>query len=292
MQGTDYEQFHENKIHGAAAFPYITYPCTIPLDFPSVPPHWHEDMELIVITQGRGVISVNLENYLVDKGCVLLITPGSLHAIDRIPGEEMQYENIIFSLNMLSSDPEDWCSQCCFFPLRTGNVTLPVLLRPSDRLYSSIRECISNADAVCEQHEDGYQLEVKAQMFRLFFILYRGGALQKSTCKNNRNLEKIKQALRYVEEHYAGVVTVEQAAKLCCFSSSYFMKFFREAMGETFVEYLVNYRLSAAARALIESDNPVIIIAQNAGFDNISYFNRRFKQKYGMTPGSFRKARR
>ena len=202
MRDIEYEQFHESKHHGAAAFPYATYPCTIPLDFPSVPLHWHEDMELIVITGGKGTVSVNLQPYPVEQGCVLLITPGSLHAIEQRDGEEMQYENIIFSLNLLSGDAGDWCTQQIFLPLRMGRISLPVLLKSEDVLYPAVRSCIAQADSVCEKREDGYQLAVKAQMFQLFFVLSRGGALQKSEHRDTRNLEKIKKALRYVEENY------------------------------------------------------------------------------------------
>ena len=39
--------YHEIKEHGKREFPFNIYPCTIPLDFPAVPLHWHKEMELI-----------------------------------------------------------------------------------------------------------------------------------------------------------------------------------------------------------------------------------------------------
>ena len=49
MHGGNYENYHENKSHTSAGFPYNTYLCTIPQDFESVALHWHDDAEIIYI---------------------------------------------------------------------------------------------------------------------------------------------------------------------------------------------------------------------------------------------------
>ena len=45
--------YHEIKEHGKREFPFNIYPCTIPLDFPAVPLHWHKEMELIYNKKGK-----------------------------------------------------------------------------------------------------------------------------------------------------------------------------------------------------------------------------------------------
>jgi AraC-like DNA-binding protein len=67
------------------------------------------------------------------------------------------------------------------------------------------------------------------------------------------------------------------------------MKFFKETMGMSFVQYLNDYRLEVAAKLLTTTSDDIINIAINTGFDNLSYFNRCFKKKYGITPGKYRK---
>ena len=54
-------------------------------------------MEVIYIKKGRGTVSVNLESYPVEAGCIVPVLPGELHAIDGAPDGPMEYENIIFS---------------------------------------------------------------------------------------------------------------------------------------------------------------------------------------------------
>lgn len=60
-------------------------------------------------------------------------------------------------------------------------------------------------------------------------------------------------------------------------------------MGQSFIDYLNDYRLTMASRMLVASEASVLSIAQEVGIDNMSYFNRVFKRKFGMTPRDFRK---
>ena len=59
-------------------------------------------------------------------------------------------------------------------------------------------------------------------------------------------------------------------------------------MNMTCIEYLNQYRLEMASRQLTETELPVTSIALESGFNNISYFNRVFKKKFGVTPKEYR----
>jgi AraC-like DNA-binding protein len=64
-----------------------------------------------------------------------------------------------------------------------------------------------------------------------------------------------------------------------------------ESDGTTFSEFLLAQRLSRAHRMLTEprlAQNPVGSIAYDAGFGDLSYFNRSFKRRYGKTPRDVR----
>ena len=59
MDKLQYKIYHENKTHTPDDFPYNTYLCSIPLDFKSVNLHWHDEVEIIVIKKGTGIVSVD-----------------------------------------------------------------------------------------------------------------------------------------------------------------------------------------------------------------------------------------
>ena len=68
MNILEYENYQEKISHGNPLFPYITYLCSIPLDFSYVPIHWHDEMELIYIKKGHGIITVDFTQYQVSAG--------------------------------------------------------------------------------------------------------------------------------------------------------------------------------------------------------------------------------
>ncbi|MBQ1792459.1 MAG: helix-turn-helix transcriptional regulator, partial [Oscillospiraceae bacterium] len=62
--------------------------------------------------------------------------------------------------------------------------------------------------------------------------------------------------------------------------------------GQTFVDFLTDYRLSAAVYYLKETRDEIGVVAENCGFVNLSYFIRSFHRKYGASPGRYRKQSR
>lgn len=291
MNINEYQNYHETKAHTSAEFPYNTYLCSIPLDFPGVPLHWHDEMELVVIKKGQGYVSVDFDKHLVHSGDIIMICPGCLHAIERDASYKMEYENIIFKPELLSSGANDLCMLQYMKPLLDGTLPVEHFLTPAHEVFESLSNCIRQIDLVCADQTTGWQLAVKSALFYFFFLLI--SERQKKTVSishNPKSLEKMKTVLKYVEEHYTEKLTIDDMAKLTFYSKSHFMKFFKVHMGTGFTEYLNDYRLTMAARLLKSSDESILMIAEESGFDNLSYFNRIFKRKYGVSPGSYRKS--
>ena len=291
MEIEKYTQYQETKLHEKPGFAYETYLCTIPLDFARVNLHWHDQMEIIYIKKGRGTVSVNLESHGVDAGCIVPVLPGELHAIEGLPGERMEYENIIFSLAILDSlEADDWCRHEVLHPLRQGTLAFDRPIRPGTPFHAAVSAALDAADDACATQLPGYSLIVKSQLFMLLHALYH--FRRPPAGRPREDAERLKGVIAYVKARYRDPITVADAASVCGYSASHFMRLFRRETGQTFVDYLTDYRLSAALYYLNETGDEIGAIAENCGFDNISYFIRRFHGKYGMSPGQYRKARR
>lgn len=98
----------------------------------------------------------------------------------------------------------------------------------------------------------------------------------------------MKVVLKYVENNYADKISIADIADVAGFSESHFMRYFKETMGTSFVDYL-RTTATMAARLLQSSDSSVLSISGEVGFESLSYFNRAFKKHYGMTPLQYRK---
>ena len=170
MNILEYENYQEKISHGNPLFPYITYLCSIPLDFSYVPIHWHDEMELIYIKKGHGIITVDFTQYQVSAGTLALIIPGQLHSIEQYENKSMEYENIIFHPQILLSKQTDTCSTDYFSPLMDGTLTVPVLYQPGDPYYGEISACVDANDEISKTNPPAYQLFIKSQLFMLFYL--------------------------------------------------------------------------------------------------------------------------
>lgn len=289
MNILEYENYKETTSHGDAAFPYITYLCSIPLDFHAVPLHWHEEIEIIYIKKGRGVLTIDFERQEVSAGTIALIIPGQLHSIEQLSDCSMEYENIIFHPNLLLSKQTDTCSSDFFLPLFAGKISLPFLYTPDLPCYEEIAACIDRNDAVSGTKPRGYELIIKGQLFLFFSILFEKCCRNEPRKTDRKSLEKMKLILKYTENNYMNKITIADIAKETNLSQSHFMKYFKNTMGTSFTVYLNDYRLTMAGRLLLSSESSILDIASEVGFDNLSYFNRMFKKRFGQTPSAYRK---
>lgn len=288
MNIPEYESYHEKKHHFDADFPYNTYLCSIPLDFMQVPLHWHDEVEFIYIKKGQGTVCVDLTEYPVTAGDIVLIQPGQLHEIRGIDHQIMEYENIIFHPGMLESPGADTSYLLFLQPIFSLQVACPTVLSKTDSAYATVRGCLDKNDHICSRFPAGYPLAIKGNLFVLFFALYTSHCEKLRSGTTQKNIEKLKSVIKYVELNYAAPMSITQMAHLAGFSESHFMKFFKKTMGTSFTAYLNSYRLTIAARLLLQSDDTILSIAADVGFDNLSYFNRAFKKQYGKTPSVYR----
>ena len=123
----------------------------------------------------------------------------------------------------------------------------------------------------------------------LFYILFNKCLLKEPAKRDHKSLEKMKLILKYLENHYMERITIADISAEVGLSQSHFMKYFKNTMGTSFIEYLNEYRLTMASRLLISSESSILAIAEEVGYENLSYFNRTFKKRFGMTPRDYRK---
>ena len=289
MEHTQYETYHETKVHASPDFPYNTYLCTIPLDFNFVPVHWHDEAEIIVIKKGMGIIRVDLVPFEASAGDIVFVLPGQLHSIEQKEDFVMEYENILFKPDMLTSKGQDFCNDNFIRPLFDGMVNFPSYIDKSKDCHAEVSSCIADIDNISSDRPFGYQLLIKSYLLRIAFLLLANHSVNTHSIKRKKTLDKIKMVLSYIREHYSDIISVQDMAELCHYSQSHFMKFFKNAMGMGFTQYLNDYRLESAGKMLLATSNSILDIAMETGFDNLSYFNRMFKRKYGVTPGRYRK---
>lgn len=105
-------------------------------------------------------------------------------------------------------------------------------------------------------------------------------------------LKQINRAVDFIEAHLCEVLTIDEVAREAGLSRWHFQRIFASTVGETVGDYISTRRLSNAAFALLSSDQRVIAVALDYGYQSHAAFTRAFARVFGMTPSAFRRAKK
>lgn len=101
--------------------------------------------------------------------------------------------------------------------------------------------------------------------------------------------QKMKKAVKYVEENYDKDLNMAVVSNLLSMNYSQFSQAFKQYTGTNFVNYLKEKRLTEAKRMLTETDLKILDISQRVGYDNEKHFMKVFKSTCGISPTEYRK---
>ncbi len=105
---------------------------------------------------------------------------------------------------------------------------------------------------------------------------------------NARDERRISESVRRIEEETSEAVTLAELARAAAMSPYHYLRTFRDLVGVTPYQFILRARLHAAALRLRRSNDNISTIALEAGFNDLSTFNRRFRRIMGKSPGAFR----
>lgn len=95
-------------------------------------------------------------------------------------------------------------------------------------------------------------------------------------------------AVRYIKAHYYEDITVEEIASHVGISRKYLFAVFKNSLGVSPKDYIVNYRMKKACYMLGDKLLPVGNVAYSVGYKDPLTFSRMFKEKIGMSPTEYR----
>lgn len=102
--------------------------------------------------------------------------------------------------------------------------------------------------------------------------------------------ERINKCIQYIHENMDKDITLLRLADISCVSTDHLTRIFKKELNCTPVKYINRKKIERAQLLLLTTNTQITDIALNLSIDNISYFNRLFKQYTGLTPGCYRSA--
>lgn len=129
--------------------------------------------------------------------------------------------------------------------------------------------------------------DIKSWLCRKLFEISEMLQLKKLR-KNRKLVEGIEE---YVNNHLDRNLTLRDVANYFSFSPNYLGHLFKEEKEENFSDFVIRMRLERASELLQDPKLKVYEVADRVGYKSLTYFSRQFREKYGLTPGDYRKKR-
>ena len=202
---------------------------------------------------------------------------------------EAALQRSVFDLNFLSGPAGDLCQERVISLLVENQAEFTHIISPSDSNYGNICRLFDEIHTCHKEKGSYYFIKLKALFFHFFYEMLMGNYIIPADKEQNKSLASIKEILDYINLHYAQPLNAADLTAMSNYSEYYFMKLFKQYTDKTLIAYINDLRIEKAKPLLLHSDSSVTEIALEVGFNNTSYFIRKFRQATGMSPHKFRR---
>ena len=284
-------EYVEKKKHGDVLLPFVIYGTMMPTLFSSFPLHCHEEIEMVLNDCGKCRYTVSGEEIDLEFGDILVIMPWVLHSF-RLTDENDYFlaATYLISLEMIANHNFDVCSSKYCLPILARKCNDYCVIRHNSEHYDEFKPIALQLFDTFFDHEKLFELKLKSLINSLMFKLLSYGYIEiKSETPESNDVRVARCVVDYIAEHYMENITLSGLAELVNLSETGLSRLFRNVTGMSCIDYVIEYRMTKAMGLLRMTDKPIIEIAYETGFNNISYFNRTFKKHCHQTPSDFRK---
>ena len=238
--------------------------------------HHHDFYEVYHLLEGRVDYWVEGRILSMEPGDLLLINPMELHR-PIISHDQQRYERIVLWINReyLQNMSPELCA--CFdgtdrvHLIRQGASQVAVRLRDLVREYYSAESCSDFA-------AQGIFLQFMAQLNRL--------CSHSNEVQGRALSEQVQRALRYITDHIAQPLSLEEIAAACFVSKYHLSHAFTREVGVSVYRYILLRRL-VLAREMLAAGESAGSVCRACGFSDYSAFYRAFRSEYGISPKAY-----
>ena len=245
--------------------------------------HWHDDVELVLVTQGSMVYRVNNQEVKVVQGDAIFVNARQMHYGYSLE-KGSTYMCITFRPELLCINAE--IGSKFVLPVVTNQGVPWLVLRQEIEAHRLPLDVIRS---VSEMRIQGRELAVLGRMFEFWHGLYEAAQTQRQAAFDG-NAQVLRSMIEYIRTHYPERISLEKIAQAGGVCRSKCCQIFRKFMTLSPNDYLNTFRLEKAAELLKTTNATVKEIADACGFSSASYFSEIFLENKGCSPTNYRKS--
>lgn len=242
--------------------------------------HFHQNVELCYVLQGRAAIQMGGEEVVLFEEGVYLINANKKHCI------RLSEDGLIVKLSISFELMSDILGALDVRFLCNSNLGDP---GQYDLLRAKLKKLLTHYVNTNGSTSDFGHISICYEILDVLTINFLVRDSDRRRKDEDSIDTRISQINNYVMGNYKGELSLRDLADKLYLSEAYLSRFFKKTYGMSFLKYITNVRLSHAYEELKYSDESITKIAYNNGFSTVALFNKSFKQVYGQTPSEARK---
>lgn len=255
--------------------------------------HKHDYVEAIYVLKGKITNIINGEEIILEKGDLLFLNCHASHGVKACNINDIAVNFIIkpafFDTALSMLEEKNFITNFIVDTLRNDNTKGQFLLFKTDNIIP-ITNILENLiySIITDKSFDEQNINKKL-MGLLFMYLSNHTSALKENSKVNHEEVMGKIILNYIETNYKNATLSEITEQLNS-SISQISRFIKNKFGKNFKELLQEKRFQTAVKLLEDTNLSVSDIVLNIGYENNSYFHRKFRESYHMSPAEYRKS--
>ncbi len=235
--------------------------------------HWHNYIEIELVTKGHGSHDLNGKETEAKPGLVYILRPSDFHNLST--REKMELYNISISESVLNPETLERLA-------RYGKGVQTEFNSEELKTASQLAELMYR-----ELRTDLPDNQILQKLLDCFVIM----VLKKIPLFSADDIssdDPINQAITYINMHFIDDPSLNEVSKIAHYNPSHFSTRFKETVGVSYSEYLTDLKIRYSKRLLISTDLKISYVAFKSGFSSQSNFLRMFKAEVGTSPLKFR----
>lgn len=255
--------FYEDNAHSTRVFTgrNLTFPM-----------HLHMQAELVYVSAGRTVVTIEGKSRGMEAGDAALVWPGSVHGYET-RGDSVHIIAIV-DASVLGDYQSIFTEYACADPFLPGTAVHP-----------DVGHCLETV---------AKEAEIAEPLRRAYLRVAVGRAVDALTLAPRRAAggpDALHSVLTYIAAHIAEPISLDSLSKALFLNRYTISKIFSERVGSSLHSYVNALRVSMAENLLRDTQMDIPRIAELCGFGSERTFYRAFAEIRGAAPGSFRKMR-
>ncbi len=251
----------------------------------SLKEHFHSGYEIIFITEGQSMFTINDTAYTYSKNSLLFLNNLEKHRMDLITTPYSRYMIIIDS-DYLDNAIKDPILLSIFKNRRNGSKN-EFNIKNND--IGFINKTLYDLNIIYSKKNHYWQIEFTSILCNLIIFLYRKYKEQFPLSHINKKEQRMLDIQYFIDENFKKDITLDSLSTDFFISKYYLAHSFKNVTGFTIKQYILLKRISFAKIQLYYTDDSITDIAMESGFNSQSNFIRIFSKKEGITPLQFRK---